>query len=66
MAQLVEQRIRNAQVVGSSPTISSRNPPDAGSGDFFFALYNIVPKQIPDAQMNIGDDFIIKLIRFRC
>ena len=24
MAQLVEQRIRNAQVVGSSPTISSR------------------------------------------
>ena len=26
MAQLVEQRIRNAQVVGSSPTISSKNP----------------------------------------
>ena len=25
MAQLVEQRIRNAQVVGSSPTTSSRN-----------------------------------------
>ena len=24
MAQLVEQRIRNAQVVGSSPTISSK------------------------------------------
>ena len=26
MAQLVEQRIRNAQVVGSSPTTSSRKP----------------------------------------
>ena len=25
MAQLVEQRIRNAQVVGSSPTISSKS-----------------------------------------
>ena len=27
MAQLVEQRIRNAQVVGSSPTTSSRKTP---------------------------------------
>ena len=26
VAQLVEQRIRNAQVVGSSPTSSSKNP----------------------------------------
>ena len=26
MAQLVEQRIRNAQVIGSSPITSSKNP----------------------------------------
>ncbi len=35
MAQLVEQRIRNAQVVGSSPTISSTSPPFNNWGAVF-------------------------------
>ena len=55
MAQLVEQRIRNAQVVGSSPTISSRQ--SAFAGCFF-----IITKP-PDARTNIGR-LIIRNILF--
>ena len=35
MAQLVEQRIRNAQAVGSSPTSSSKNPECDSIQDFY-------------------------------
>ena len=35
MAQLVEQRIRNAQVVGSSPTISSKKFRSRKWAEFF-------------------------------
>ena len=36
MAQLVEQRIRNAQVVGSSPTTSSKKKNEAVASFFFY------------------------------
>ena len=38
VAQLVEQRIRNAQAVGSSPTSSSRNPRSFRFGDFLYLI----------------------------
>ena len=37
VAQLVEQRIRNAQVVGSSPTTSCINPRLVRGGDLFLS-----------------------------
>ena len=40
VAQLVEQRIRNAQAVGSSPTSSSKKSRHVGGGIFHFT-----PKQ---------------------
>ena len=36
MAQLVEQRIRNAQAVGSSPTISSKTCVNTAFSQVFF------------------------------
>lgn len=39
MAQLVEQRIRNAQVVGSSPTISSMPKTVSWRFSVFFAAF---------------------------
>ena len=42
MAQLVEQRIRNAQVVGSSPTTSSRNKPSKLEGLLGLFLYLLI------------------------
>ena len=42
MAQLVEQRIRNAQAVGSSPTSSSIRREPFARGDIF--------RQLPEKQ----------------
>ena len=38
MAQLVEQLIRNEQVVGSSPTISSSLSADSAKSDINFTI----------------------------
>ena len=59
MAQLVEQRIRNAQVVGSSPTISSRKGLFFGTDLFFFE------KITPDARIeHRGFYYVIVLFDF--
>ena len=53
MAQLVEQRIRNAQVVGSSPTISSKKDrEDFSSLSFLFRLNLIIAYSIHLAAQN--------------
>ena len=44
VAQLVEQRIRNAQVVGSSPTGSSMKNPRTAMVLGFWVLYGFVRK----------------------
>ena len=45
MAQLVEQRIRNAQAVGSSPTTSSKKAPFGLNGAFLWLLCIILRRR---------------------
>ena len=60
MAQLVEQRIRNAQAVGSSPTISSTPCESLRSAGAFFILES--KKRLFESPNNI-DLFIFICIK---
>ena len=44
MAQLVEQRIRNAWVAGSSPAIGLREKEEQIVSSFFFVVYKMIQK----------------------
>lgn len=68
MAQLVEQLIRNQQVVGSSPTISSKKRVFCFSKDAFFVFvpagHNIVARQrTPFDRLRSTSFFALKLRR---
>ena len=61
MAQLVEQRIRNAQVVGSSPTISSTNKTDNFQKKtvglvLFFRSFGILRVPVPQLGLLVGGE----------
>ncbi len=45
MAQLVEQLIRNQQVAGSNPAISSNKVPETIFGHFIFKNYFIIEEK---------------------
>ncbi len=47
MAQLVEQLIRNQQVAGSNPAISSKKRKDGFLRSSFFVIYGFEPRFAP-------------------
>ena len=60
VAQLVEQRIRNAQVAGSSPAASSMNPFGCKT-ERVFAFSNSIAKRIPVGRGALTPPFLSEL-----